>query len=357
VASGVFWGFAGFAFTHLLLTRVYSPGIARRAVLAGALGLPLGYYVWVEPTMAHATGFGVATLHVLSAWTWSRRVWVVAPTSGAGGWAFLTGLTLGVACSVRLTNVALGAVPLIVALTAHSSAPEGGRIRWPAMIRAGSLFVAGAAVGFLPQVIAWKVVYGAFVVDSYAVAGETWSAWPGNLLLVLFGLRNGLFTWTPLAVVAVAGVVWGVRERPLCRAGAIVLLVTAWIYGGWATYWLGSSFGMRGFVDVSFFLLLGLAEVLARVSRLPVLTRRAGTVLLVASLAWTLHVAVCYRAQIQPHGQPLVLKPLVTEWRLWARQLYNDTGVKVLIRQLRPQRATSAGGRPSRGGGAMSRRI
>ena len=131
------------------------------------------------------------------------------------------------------------------------------------------------------------------------------------------------------------GLVWGIRERPLCRAGVIVLAATAWIYGGWQTYWLGHSFGMRGFIDVSFFLFLGLAEVLKRAERVSVSTRRIGRIFLVLSLVWTVHLAVCFRAQIQPHGEPLALRPIMTEWKRWARQVYNDTGVKMLVRHVR----------------------
>ena len=143
-----------------------------------------------------------------------------------------------------------------------------------------------------------------------------------------------MFSWTPLALVAVAGLILGGRRSPLCRAGVFVLAATAWIYGGWQMYWLGHSFGMRAFVDVSFFLLLGLAQIIRRAESVPSFhpLRGAGPVLVSLLLVWNLHLIICYRAQIQPHGEPLALRPILTEWRRWSRQVYVDTGLRTLVR-------------------------
>lgn len=343
IASGVLWGFVGLVAALALLRRDYSRGVAGLAVLAGAIGFPLGFYIWFAPTMAHAVGFGVATLYVLCGRMWADRV--TTTPEHAMAWrlaAFLMGLALGIACLVRFTNIVLVLVPIVMAWTLRSSAHFDAR-SWPAvMVQSLGLAAVGSVIGFLPQLIAWKIVYGAFVVDSYS--GETLAGWPNHLLFVLFGPRNGLFSWTPLAMVAVAGLVLGVRRSPMCRAGLVVLAATAWIYGGWQMYWLGHSFGMRGFVDVSFFLMLGLAEGIRRAQCLPAYhrLRRAGHVLLVLLLVWNLHLIICYRAQIQPHGERLALRPILTEWRRWGQQVYTDSGIRLLVRRTRAKASSAA---------------
>jgi hypothetical protein len=92
-------------------------------------------------------------------------------------------------------------------------------------------------------------------------------------------------------------------------------------------------------------LLLGLAEVIGRAQRVPALNplRRVGRIVLVFLVLWTLHLIVCYRAQIQPHGEPLALRPITTEWRRWARQVYADTGLRMLIRRAAPRDPTAPG--------------
>jgi hypothetical protein len=118
-------------------------------------------------------------------------------------------------------------------------------------------------------------------------------------------------------------------------AGLLVLCATAWIYAGWEMYWLGHSFGMRGFVDVSFFLILGIGEVFDRLQRVAGSTaaRLASRVAVALLVAWTLHLIVCYRAAIQPHGEPLALRPILTEWDRWASQIYADTGLRQLTKR------------------------
>ena len=137
VTSGVLWGLVGLVTAHALLRRDYSSRVSTLAVVVGAIGLPLGYYVWVEPTMAHATGFGVATLHVLCARTWADRVAAEGP--GWEPWALLTGLTLGVACLTRSTNIVLAVVPLVMAWATRSSWPDRRRVPGTVLVRSGGL--------------------------------------------------------------------------------------------------------------------------------------------------------------------------------------------------------------------------
>lgn len=333
VATGIAWGFAGFWACRILLGRVYSTGVSWWALLAGAAGLPLGYYVWFEPTMAHATGFGVASLYVLAVSTWGDRAAASADRAAAAWapWALVMGLGLGLACLVRYTNVVLVLVPVVVGWTLWSRLSPRAWLR----VVGCSLGLAalGTALGFLPQLIAWKVVYGAFFVDAYW--DETLSAWPSQFLAVLLGPRNGLLSWTPLAAVGIVGLVLGFRRGPMHGAGLLVLCATAWIYAGWEMYWLGHSFGMRGFVDVSFFLILGIGEVFDRLQRVAGSTaaRLASRVAVALLVAWTLHLIVCYRAAIQPHGEPLALRPILTEWDRWASQIYADTGLRQLTKR------------------------
>jgi len=335
IASNVFWAAVGLATAWTLLRREYSPGVAGPALLVGAIGLPLGYYIWFEPVMAHATGFGIVTLFIACVVGWADRVTVAHDgATGWPGWAVLMGLLLGAAVLVRFTNVVMALVPVVVGLAVRPSRRHDGS--WVAvMLTSLGLAAVGTLIGFMPQLVAWKVVYGTFLVDSYV--GETLTAWPRHLVSILFGARNGLFSWTPLALIAVTGLVIGVRNRVLCRAGLVVLAATAWIYGGWQMYWLGHSFGMRGFVDASFFLLVGLAEVFMRAQRIPSrAVARAGRIVVALLVVWTLHLIVCYRAQIQPHGEPLAVRPLFTEWRRWTRQIYADTGFRMLVRASHP---------------------
>jgi hypothetical protein len=82
---------------------------------------------------------------------------------------------------------------------------------------------------------------------------------------MLFAYKHGLFSWTPLVLVAVAGFVPLVRRAPRVAAGAIVVFLVSWYANAAvADWWAGEAFGARRFVSCFPFFVLGLAAVLDR---------------------------------------------------------------------------------------------
>ena len=75
--------------------------------------------------------------------------------------------------------------------------------------------------------------------------------------------------------------------------------------------------------------LLGAAAILVL---LGLILFRVTSVVVALTLVWTLHLVACYRAGIQPHGEPLALGPIVTGWKRWARQIYIDSGLHLVVR-------------------------
>ncbi len=103
------------------------------------------------------------------------------------------------------------------------------------------------------------------------------------LAAVLLSDWHGLFTWTPLVAIAVAGVVPLFRQHR--RVGVVVavsLLVARYVNAAVADWWAGEAFGSRRFLSCFPFFVLGLSAGLARFeSRLGVL---AGILLFLVTL-------------------------------------------------------------------------
>jgi hypothetical protein len=236
------------------------------------------------------------------------------------------GATLGFCCVIRYTSVAFATVPVVFGIQVlRETAPGRRKAAIGCLLLSLAGAVCGSLVGFLPQLLAWKAVYGSWAVYSYR--GEELSWLPRNAHLVLFGSRNGLFTWTPVALAAVAGLILLARRgHALAQGGLASLVALTWIYGGWHCYWLGDSFGMRGFVDASVFLILGLAEVIAWAwrSRFTRVAAPATGILLVVAVAWNICFATCYRADIQPHGAAFAGAGLFSQPKEWAKQFKKD---------------------------------
>ncbi|MCX7719489.1 MAG: hypothetical protein N2111_13950 [Candidatus Sumerlaeaceae bacterium] len=313
IAASVMLAYAGLAVAFRVLALRFGRRPAGMAVAAVALGTPLGHYIWFAPTMAHAAAFACTTAAVAVA-LWWREALDRGAAPGLVAWrAALAGAACGFAATVRYPCMVIALVPAAFGLS-HLLAglcPAGRRVAAVGVSLAAGL--AGAALGFLPQLIAWKCVYGSWVVYSYA--GVSLSPWPVHGLKVLFSPRVGLFYWTPLALLAVGGLVWAVvaaRERLLAAAMLLVLGATLWVYGGWEDWGLGSTFGMRGFVDVSLCFMVGVAFLGSRAAHAPV-RARVLTGLLAVLAVGNIWLMLAYKAGVIPAAGPLDVRQVLSQ--------------------------------------------
>jgi hypothetical protein len=89
------------------------------------------------------------------------------------------------------------------------------------------------------------------------------------LLRVLFSTRHGLFYWSPILLLGLAGLLWfAVRERraAIVRLALIQLAALWYLYACWKIWWMGYSFGARQFVVAGSLFALGLAFLVERFS-------------------------------------------------------------------------------------------
>ena len=212
---------------------------SRAAVAALALATPLTYYLLLQPSYSHSFSAFAVSLFV---WAW----WTTRERRGALGWLLL-GLLGGLMAAVRFQDGPLLAIVLL-------DLRRGG---WRIL-----LAVAGAVVGFLPQLAVDRVLFGTWLPQR--PAGQDLQLLPGHYWDVLFSSYHGLFTWSPVLLVAVVGMALR-RERVLKAAFAYALLVETLLNGAAPDWWGGYAFGARRFVDLLPLFALGLAEVARRV--------------------------------------------------------------------------------------------
>jgi len=311
IATSVVLAFAGMAVAFRLLEARFGRRPAAIAVGTVALGTSLAHYIWFTPTMAHAAAFACTTVAVAAA-LWWREALEGGATTGHIAWrAALTGAACGFAATVRYPAIVIALVPAAFG-AAHLFAdpPPTGRRAWAILV---SLVVGAlaAALAFAPQLIAWKCVYGSWIVYSYS--GENFSPWPLHAFKVLFSARVGLFLWTPLTLLAVAGLGWAAaasRERLLATACLLVLAATLWVYGSWQAWGLGHTFGMRGFTDVLFCFMVGIAHLTARTAA-AALPARALKALLAVLVVWNIHMLLAYKAGVIPPAGPVDFRQVV----------------------------------------------
>lgn len=236
------------------------------AGLAIWLGTPLLFYMYVAPPFSHAcSAFAVALF--VNVWLHVRRSWT------ARG-AFALGLSAALLAMVREQDVFLALGPLVdFAWSARSS------LRARPVITATLAGLGGTLLGYLPQLLAYKALNGYPGPAEHVQRKMYWYAPHG--LQVLASPEHGLFFWTPLAVLALAGL-FVVRERIVAASLMIMVASQVYVAGSVESWTVAGAFGQRRFVNLTIILVIGLtalwAAAAARKSRLSVSLAVAVTV-------------------------------------------------------------------------------
>jgi hypothetical protein len=236
------------------------PALDNRGVAAAIvvwLGTPLLFYMYVAPPMSHATSAFAVTVFV-TLWMSVRERWHVRGVA-------LLGASAALMTMVREQDAFFIAGPV---LDMAWSIARASRDRVLPIVTAAAAGVAAAWVAFLPQALAYLALNG-YVGPSRLVARKmSWHA--PHALEVLVSPAHGLFFWTPLALVALAGlVVLAVRVPPAMRALGLGLLVAAacqvYVAGSVESWTVAGAFGQRRFVSLTPLLVVGVAALLAAV--------------------------------------------------------------------------------------------
>jgi hypothetical protein len=250
--ASALYGFLGLLLVHDGLIRFggFPPVAAALAVATLWLGTPVLYYMTLAPAFSHAASLFMVALVL---WLWLRTR--ARPYAAAGEWAAV-GAAGGIAGMVREQDLLFLAVP--AADLAWRVLRRNERAR--ALARLG-LLGAAAVLSFAPQLLAYRAVNGSFG-PSHLVARKMSYLSP-HFLEVLFDPGHGLFAWTPVLLVATAGLLLAARRGAgvaLLLAGALLLQV--WINGAVESWTQAGAFGSRRFVSSTPVFAWGLAAVL-----------------------------------------------------------------------------------------------
>jgi hypothetical protein len=237
--ASLFYGLLALALTYRLLRKLSLGSSASLAAVVGiALGTPLLYYLVYSPSYSHTFSAFMVTLFVYLWWTRrEQRSW--------RGWLLL-GVVGGVMALVRWQDGPLMAITLL----------DLPRARWRIL-----LLAPGTLVGFSPQLVVDKVIFGHWQPGAPTVAFDPF---PGHYLDVLFSSLHGLFVSSPLLLAAVAGY-WFVKNPALRAAFAICFLMQVLVIGSFVYWYGGFSVGMRFLINLTPFFAIGLAGVTSHV--------------------------------------------------------------------------------------------
>jgi hypothetical protein len=264
----------------------------RAAVLAQLLllyGTFLYWYVTYEPLMSHALSFAAACA-VVACW-WPGREELSVRRAAA------LGLLVGVSACVRWQNGVLLLLPAATLLLRLRRAPA------PTVL-AGASCLGAFVAGALPQMLAWKVIFGQYLLADPPHGRDFLRLDHPYLLQTFFSSRHGLLYWTPLLWLGFLGLLALLGRREHRRLAAILLVPVAlmsYVNACSGDWWAGGSFSNRRFDSVLPLLAFGLAAAVEAARRLA--ARRPAVLLAAAALAattWNLLFMEQYRRNLVP---------------------------------------------------------
>lgn len=312
----VAYGSAFYGFLAICLAIVTARRLVGEAHLAGLaiwIGTPLLHYMYVAPGFSHACGAFAAAVFV-TLWLRVRETWSLGGLAG-----------LGAVCAL-MVMVREQAVFFIVgpAIDYLWSVADAGRARdWTRVRTLAGRVTAGTVVALVcysPQMLIYHTLYGQLSTPYTLDERMLWRA--PHFFDVLFDSGHGFFLWTPLALVALAGLAWftvaGAGQVGAARARRIGICLLAmfasqaYIAGAITRWTLAGSFGQRRFVGTTILLVIGLAAAMrwARTAGRP-LALRAGAAVVVLCIIWNLGLVAQYGAGIMNRRQ---LDPLRNAW-------------------------------------------
>jgi hypothetical protein len=269
-------------FLAFRIARKYFP---ERWALLATLG------IWFASSLPIYMYFNPSWSHAFSAFTVSLFLWYWERTRGprtTGQWAIL-GLLAGLMGNVYYPNAIALIFPGMEVLQALTSTKRSS-VLFPDLIRKlaldCSVFFAVFAVSLLPTFISRQIIYGSPFETGYPPL-TTWNWTSPVLLKVLFSSDHGMFTWTPILVLATAGIFLLIKRDALLGVSSLLTFLAFYYFIASYSDWDGlSGFGNRFFISLTPVFILGLTALLSALSDWMAKPARAAIPVLALLVIW-----------------------------------------------------------------------
>ena len=303
--AAVAYGSAVYGFLALVLAILTARRLGYNAFSAAVavwLGTPLLFYMYVAPPFSHAcSAFAVALFTYV--WIRVREDWPVRGFVALGAAGALMAM-------VREQDIFFVAGPAVDFMWSRMreargalvrrSLGEGGRREAIGVIAAIITFVAA----FTPQIATYLILNGHLGPHSSVGRKMNWMA--PHALQVLFSPEHGFFVWTPLALIAIAGLValfvppeggnyiddlvvsaFG-RKRQIAVCFLLMVALQVYVGGSVESWTVAGAYGQRRFIALTAAMVLGLAvgDVALRAWSSP--ARKVVIALVVLAVYWNL---------------------------------------------------------------------
>jgi hypothetical protein len=274
--AGALWGVTG---TRAAWYALFATG-------AIFFGTTVAYYSLSQ--ISHASTFFCSSLF-LACW------WEIRESTDWRGWALL-GLFGGLLALSRWQEMFFVFSPFVYDVLDRSFFSKFGP--W---LRTRLVYFAVVALCWIPQMMEWKFIYGKWLSNPY---GSVLAFPPPWLPHVVFSSLNGWFFWTPLAMIGVGGLLFGLwKKGRVFLPGLVVICLEIFLIASVQRFWYGAdTFGSRYLTSSAPLIGLGLVSILYAGNRL---MRGLVATLAVACCLFSSLFAIQFRLDLIPRSETL----------------------------------------------------
>ena len=274
------YGLMTLILSYKFVRNWYSCTISLLSIIGLLFTTPFIYYQSLVPSMAH----------VLSCFSISLFLWVWWKLKDKGSLEYLLiGLLAGLVGLVRWQNLPIILIPYIWFWLKNKSNQY---------LSNSTALSLGLFLGFLPQLIVWKIVYGFWFLIPMGNETMNWAS--PRIWDVLFSSRHGFLTWNPVYFLVLIGLGLQTKEhRTRSILFDVFILFQIYINAVPDNWWAGSSFGYRRLLDLYPIYCLGLAGLLSCVRI------RIGLFVLLMLSVWNINLMLQFALGMVSHSESI----------------------------------------------------
>jgi len=238
-----------------VLARFFKPVVQYTLLLVVYFGTNLFYFTIANSLMSHVYSFFLFALFLYAL--------IRFLDDHKYSWFLLLALAASLAALVRPTNAIIWL--LVLFWDVDSGKAIMARIRLILKPKYLVTFLLILLMIWLPQLFYWKHTWGSWLFYTYHDEGFNHWLMP-NVHGVWFSPMNGLFLYSPVVLLMIAGMIFMVINR--VRNGWLILILflfVSYLFASWDCWYFGCSYGHRAFIEFYVLFIFSLGFLITRI--------------------------------------------------------------------------------------------
>ncbi|MDO8512429.1 MAG: hypothetical protein Q7S57_04095 [bacterium] len=244
--GNIFYGFLGLIVVYKFLRLYFNESVSLATIFSIFFATPLIYMTIYEAAWSHLLSFFLVSSFIY---------FCTAPNKVPDHVRYiLIGCLIGLCFMVRWQNILLLILVVPILFQLFSNNKQN-------FIKYFAVLVISLFITISPQLIAWRILYGAYLLKPPSNTNFVYLQNP-QIIPFLFSLRHGMFLWTPIYLLSLIGICYLAKKKPRFVLPLIIFLGAELYINTSINDWWSGYFGSRRMLDYSIIYALGIASIM-----------------------------------------------------------------------------------------------